>query len=387
MRVIHVTDRLWGGGAEVSLQHWLRASEDEAGLEQSVVCLRRDDQAVAIADELPVPVRFAAQRRPGRWHDIRAVRAELRRHDPDVVHAALFRSMVAAYVATARQRIPLVVSITGVVHRAPDPKRTRRARLGGALAHRIRRTILHRRRVTVHAVSDAVAASVSAELGVDPAEIVVVNRGRPDVAAAAHHHRDETRRSLGLASDDFVFVTVGREHPVKRLDTIIRAFETVAASDDTARLVLVGPRNTASADIDEQLARSNARERVTRLGYRTDVTEILCASDCFVFGSAVEGLPGAVVEAMAAERPAVVSNISSVMAVTTGPHQGALVFEVGDHRALADAMIEIRQDPDLAADLAAAGRRRFLEAFGLKRVVAETVELYGLATNTPGQQP
>jgi glycosyltransferase involved in cell wall biosynthesis len=114
------------------------------------------------------------------------------------------------------------------------------------------------------------------------------------------------------------------------------------------------------------------------LGHRPDVRELLACADVIVLPSLAEGLPLAVLEAMAAHRPVVATAVGDVTdAIRTG--ETGILVQPGDSGALVSAIRELLADSELAARLgdaaAAYGRRHFTAADMVARVTGVYEEL------------
>ncbi|MBZ0117090.1 MAG: glycosyltransferase [Sandaracinaceae bacterium] len=122
--------------------------------------------------------------------------------------------------------------------------------------------------------------------------------------------REHVRASLGLAAEHFVWLAVGNYvQPEKDYPTLISAFERVAARRSDARLMTCG-RGTMSASLLARIDTLGGRVKV--LGERNDVPALLAACDAFVLSSSTEGMPNAVLEALAAGRPVVSTRVGAV---------------------------------------------------------------------------
>ena len=111
------------------------------------------------------------------------------------------------------------------------------------------------------------------------------------------------------------------------------------------------------------------------LGHRDDVPDLLAAADLFALPSRFEGLPLALLEAMAAGLPAVATRVSGVAEVVE-PGRTGLLVEPGAPAALAGALAHLLRRRDEAARLGAAARARAGREFGAGRMVGETWDLY-----------
>jgi glycosyltransferase involved in cell wall biosynthesis len=214
-------------------------------------------------------------------------------------------------------------------------------------------------------------------LGVAPAEkFVVVRLGieleeRVDAADSA---RAEIRRLLGLDAQRFVVGWVGRMTAVKRTEDVLLAFRGLRDRGVDATLCLVG-----DGPDREQLERSAHALGIARncvfVGYQDDVGRFYSAIDALILPSANEGTPVSVIEALAAERPAVATRVGGVPDVIRDQVDGFLV-ELGDTDAIADRLAELAGDPEQRAEMGASGRARVLTRYSVERLVDDIDGLY-----------
>ena len=125
---------------------------------------------------------------------------------------------------------------------------------------------------------------------------------------AAVDCRDAKREELGLAPDDFAVLSVGDLIPRKNQASIVDALPLLPES---VKLFVCGegPEREELLMLADNLG---VRDRVSLLGFRNDVAEIMRACDCLVFPSVHEGLPVTVIEAMASGLPVIASSIRGI---------------------------------------------------------------------------
>lgn len=157
-----------------------------------------------------------------------------------------------------------------------------------------------------------------------------------------------TRSELGVPHDARVVLWVGRLDPVKGLHLLIRAFERVS-EDTNAHLVLLGD-GPLREKLTTWIGASPARQRVHLVGRHDDVPRWLKCADLFVFPSRTEGLPNALLEAMAAGCPIVTTNVAGCRDLIQDGQTG-LVVPYPDTSALAGAMAVLLNDRKLATKL------------------------------------
>ena len=172
-------------------------------------------------------------------------------------------------------------------------------------------------------------------------------------------------------------VCVGRLSGRKRQALLVRALRRVVARGfDDARLTLIGDGPERAA-IEREIAASNLGGHVDLAGWRGEgeVRAALCAARCFVLPSSAEGLPVAIMEALALGRPVIATRVAGIPELVEDGVSGWLV-PVDDEEALADAIEQaFTATPSRLADMGAAGRRRVLVRHDARRSAAAVLEL------------
>lgn len=189
--------------------------------------------------------------------------------------------------------------------------------------------------------------------------------------------REALRASLGFAPASVLFVCVARFAAQKAHDVLLRAFALARAEEPALGLLLVGddPFGDGRRRAEALAAELELGSSACFAGIRRDVPALLAASEVFVMSSLWEGLGLVFLEAMACSLPVLSTRVSAVPEVVLEERTGLLV-PPSDPRALADAMLRLARDPELRRRLGEAGRARVREAFGLERMVEETLAVY-----------
>ena len=208
----------------------------------------------------------------------------------------------------------------------------------------------------VVAVSSAVKNEL-VQLGIAARRIVVRHVPRRLGRSGVTVDRGQIRRSLGVAEEHLVIATVGHAVPVKGWDVLVRAFAQVVAKVPRARLVLVGSISAGHeqkhhAELLAYLAGQNLSEKVIFAGHRPDVPAVLAAADLFVLPSRSEGCSYALIEALEAGRPCVITRVGAAQEVVRDGING-LIVERGDQAALAQGLTRLAQDDTLRQQFAA----------------------------------
>lgn len=181
------------------------------------------------------------------------------------------------------------------------------------------------------------------------------------------------RREFGLAESDVVVTCVAEMIPRKNHDFLLEAWKGVAAGCSRCHLLLVG-----TGELKRRLEGRVKREQIPRvhfLGFRRDVPEILRESNIITLTSKHEGLPRCIMEAMAAGKPVVATDVRGSRDLVDDGRTGFLV-RLGDAAGLAAALERLARDPELRTSMGAAAREKIRE-YSLERVLGEMSGIYG----------
>lgn len=184
----------------------------------------------------------------------------------------------------------------------------------------------------------------------------------------------DLRARLGIAETDRVIGIVARLVPVKDHVTMLRAMVAVIREIPEARLVVVGG-GPLREELEAHAARLGIASRVIFLGNRLDVAELLGLMEIFALSSLSEGMSMTILEAMAARRPVVATDVGGTSWVVHHEKTGLLVPSQRPDR-LADAILRLLNDRVWAAQLVQAGYELVRERFQLEQVVQQYDDLY-----------
>ncbi len=255
----------------------------------------------------------------------------LRRERFDVVHLHLTYATILGSLAAAIAGTPAVASIHN----------TRAGRWGRlelfALRHRVPCAI---------AVGQQVADVYGPLLPGTPLKTIPNAVVPPTPRCPAE--RAAIRERLGMAEADVLALAVGRLVPQKGYPDLIAAMDLVRQKAPAVRLVIAGDGELRGA-LETQVAHLGLGRHVRLLGTRRDVAELMAAADVFVNSSHWEGLPVAILEAMAAGLPVVataVGDAARMIDESTG-----IIVPAADPAGLAAALCRLAEDRDRRTDL------------------------------------
>lgn len=194
----------------------------------------------------------------------------------------------------------------------------------------------------------------------DPERITVIHNG-----VDARHFDSAAAAQLSVPAGVRVGL-IGRLEERKGVLDLLDAWPSVSNQNADAQLVLVG-----RGPLEQDVARGAARlERAQFLGYHADVAPILKALDIVVVPSHWEGFGLIAAEAMAAGKPVIAANASSLPEIVRDGVDGLLV-PARDPEALSTAILRLAADPELRARMGAAGHERVAREFSIDRMIRE----------------
>ena len=250
----------------------------------------------------------------------------------------------------------------------------------GSLAVRIVERLLARMTDRVVAISQRQRADLVDRYRVAPANrVVIVPLGLeldPFFELGPVDHA--LRRELGFPDATVLFGYIGRLVTIKALPTLLDAFARAHEQVPNVRLVIVGDGDQR-AILEERTKSLGIEEEVRFVGWRYDLATIYGGLDAVVLSSLNEGTPVTLIEAMAAGRPTVATDVGGVPDVVADGETGWIV-PPADPRALADAMVRLANSPEERFRLGAAGRD-VADRFRAERLLTSLAALYrdGLA--------
>ena len=340
MRVLHTIGEMGTGGAESLVVELVTRGPDVGWVSQVASSGgRREDELgpTGLARFHRVPL---SRRRPGGlWRAVGATRAAVREADPDVVLAHNVGVTVATWLAvrSLRRRTPIATVFHGV---AAGDYRAAALALSAAPG-------------AVIAVSGVIRDRLTAAGLRRHVPIVISNA----VTAPLLPDRATARRELDLAADAPVALCAARMVEQKRHDVLIRAWARVRPD---AVLLLAGD-GPLRGDVERQVAQLGLTGRVRVLGARSDMPRLLAAADVCTLSSDWEGLPVALLEAMACGRPVVATAVDGVAEVLR--HGGGELVPPGDDEALGRALDGLLGDPAAARAAGEAARAVIAEHY------------------------
>jgi glycosyltransferase involved in cell wall biosynthesis len=299
-----------------------------------------------------------------------AVRVSSRRYEATVLHANSIRAGLVIGLSHAQN--PKVVHVRDCLPPSPLGKATLRMIASTAT------TVVANSEYTAQSVRRA-APNARLEVVHNPVDLARWDPGRIDRAQARVRLPGATGSSLLLG-------VVAQLTPWKGQDTAIEALSLLVKQGIDAHLFLIGSAKFVSSStrhdnrayverLKRRVSDLGLEDRISWLGERDDVVELVAALDVLLLPSREEPFGRAVIEAMAMEVPVVATNAGGPPEIFTSGTEGYLVAPL-DPQAWADAITRIAGDPTLGRDMGKAGRRRAKEAFSVERHISAILGVY-----------
>jgi len=364
IRVLHLVNRFWIGGAERQFVERLR--RHPPGFEALVGCLELSgpmlDQVRALGYEPHLFPLRGSMMRANSLKQIARIAALVREEDVRIVHATDFNTNLLALAAARLAGAKVIVSRVDLGH----------LRHGFGKWHREAEKWNARRADLVIANADAVREVCIREERCRPQRVLVVRNGI-DLARFDELAAQPLQGPLPIGPEDVGVAVIGNLWPVKGHRTLVEAAALLAQRLPRAKFLCAG-EGPEREHLEKRIAELGLEDRVFLLGHRLDVPAILARVRAVCLCSSAEGLSNALMEAMAARLPIVATAVGGNAELVQSGKNGLLV-PYGDAASLADKLYELLKGAERAAAMGRNGRVRVETELTLSRMA----EAYGAA--------
>lgn len=262
------------------------------------------------------------------------LKRSLRRFRPALLQTFLFHGNVIGRLAGRLAGIPIVVSGIRVAER--------QCRWHVLLDRWTNRWVTHN-----VCVSQGVADFSIHEARLAASKVSVIPNGVDFETYAKASRADLTE--FGFNPERPVVISVGRLEAQKGIPDLLQAAVIILQNRSDCQFLIVGDGDDRAA-LEALAAKLGLGRAVCFAGHRSDVPELLRASSLFVLASLWEGMPNALLEAMAAGLPVVATNVEGSREVIVSERSGLLVAPANPEE-LAKAVLRVLNDPTLACEL------------------------------------
>ncbi len=285
----------------------------------------------------------------------------IRRERVALIHAHEFSAIVYGWIVSRLALIPFIGTIHGKNYFWEKARRRAAYRI-------IART------ATLVAVSEDLKQFVTEKVGIQNGRIRVIYNGVTPGPPVSDAEVERCRSELGIQAGDRVLGTVGSLYLVKGHTFLLDAMPAVLQRFPNTVLIIAG-RGELEVPLKDQAKRLGIEEKVRFLGMRQDIPRLLALMDVFVLPSLSEGLSMALLEAMAAEKPVVATQVGGNPELVEEGKTGMIVT-AEDAEELAAALMKMLEEPTLMHFFGRTGAVRVQRKFSTHRMVEQYADLY-----------
>jgi L-malate glycosyltransferase len=286
----------------------------------------------------------------------------LRRDRPHILHTHTWSTLVEGVLAAKLAGVPIIVhGEHGTVRKESRP-------------HVYTQRLFWRGADVVLTVSETLKQHLLKEIGFPAERIIAIQNGVDTERFQPHRDSASTRKELGLPVGGFIVGSVGRLVPVKNHVTLMRAVARVASRIPHVVLMLVGD-GPLDGELKMLAQELGIADRVVFLGYRHEVPLLLTAMDVFVLPSLREGMPNALLEAMASGLPVIASKMGGASEIVRDGENGFLVCPTDAGR-LSQLIYQLSISRERCRAMGMEARRYVERDFKMEHMVNKYTNLY-----------
>jgi glycosyltransferase involved in cell wall biosynthesis len=238
---------------------------------------------------------------------------------------------------------------------------------------------LTRRRFSkIIAVSNDIASVMGTKFGTE--KVVTIHNSVDTSLIRPSKSAEEIRREINIGDDQPVVGSVGRLVPVKAYGLFLEAARLILSKRPDVLFVIVG-----DGPLRQELERTahglGISTSVIFTGFREDVLDVVNAFDIFLLSSAHEGIPMAVLEAMALGKPVVSTAVGGMVEIIENNASGLLV-DAGSQEAMADRCLTLLENRELRSRIERGAEKRIQQEFSIDEQRSRVLRLYEEVVST-----
>lgn len=225
-------------------------------------------------------------------------------------------------------------------------------------------------------VSSALSQELRKQQGIPPEKLVTIYNGLSIDQFCPAKSDNELKKRLGFSPEDLLIGTVTRLIPEKGIQYFLESAAQVTNSrrEQSIGFLIVGDGPFRPV-LEKQAQGLGLSQQVVFTGYRKEIKELLSIMDIFVLPSLSEGLGIALLEAMAMEKPVIGSQVGGIPEVVQ-PGVNGYLFPPADSIWLAEAILQLIDNPLERLKMGQAGRKTVEEKFSLQSMIKSVEDLY-----------
>jgi glycosyltransferase involved in cell wall biosynthesis len=292
---------------------------------------------------------------------IKSIRNFIDREQPNILHSHGYKSNFYAWRALSGRKIPWIITNHG-------------KRIGIALSVYNRLNIVFMKKADKVVAVSQVLADEMKQQGISSTRMHIIDNGVNLERFANQRGDNDLRKSFGLDGNHKLFGTIGSLTEEKGHVYLIEAAQQVTQKYPECRFLIVGDGRQRQV-LEERTADLGLSDKVIFTGSRKDVPEILAMLDAFVLPSLKEGLPMALLEAMASKVPVIATSVGAIPQVLENGINGLLIPPKNSD-SIAEAINTMLSDGNSAKEMALRGFEKVRDHYSAKIMFEKYLTVY-----------
>jgi len=352
-------------GGESRLTNLFILNLDKERFEAKVCYLKGKSEVPDTLDKAGLSLYLMSKRGKPDFNTVTKLGKVLKDFRPDIIHCHRFDATLVGLLASMFYGVGKVVSH---VHGLNRIRGIRRKLIARVLFKKLAKTICVSNTVKGHMVE---TSSYFNENNVT----VLHNAVDANLVSYGDKKKSKAIEELGISTDTFNMVNVGRLVPTKGQSYLIDAFAEACKENSRLRLYFIGDGRLKD-ELKAQAHSLGVGDKVNFLGFRKDILDLLCAFDLFVFSSVNEGLPLSIIEAMAAELPVLTTSAGGIPEVFGKGGFGEMV-DTKDSIALKRGILKLSSlDNEILRGLGKNARQKVVDCFSAESINSNLEKIY-----------
>lgn len=376
MNVLHIYQNSQVGGIQQQILGILGAY-DRSVVNPMFCCLGPKKEIAREIEALEIPC-FALNRKeynkfsPGIILDLYRL---MRTHHIHVLRTHKYRANLYGRPAARLARVPVVIASEHNIYRDRE-KRLRRKLLNKFLSGITDKVV---------AVSEAIKSDIARYDKVNQSKLLIIRNGVNIDKFTAKGAFANVRKELGIRDETTLIGFIGRLVQNKGLEYLLEAFSRVKKECVDSTVMIVG-YGSLMEELKKSAQRKGIGNDVLFTGQRRDIPAVLSAIDIFAMSSVKEGLPNALLEALAMGKPVVATAVGGIPEIVENGVTG-LVVRPADPGALEEAILRLINDKSLANRLGAEAQDFIIQNHSIETTVQKWQSLYQSILQEKGISP
>ncbi|MDI6783806.1 MAG: glycosyltransferase family 4 protein [bacterium] len=286
----------------------------------------------------------------------------------NLIHTHELKADFIGMILAWKTKQPLITTIHNMINKGPLPKWKKAVYIG------LTRFIAARQDKII-AVSEAVRKNTIEQLKLPAEKVVTIRNGTKIIDFNESLDTTAVRQELGLNPNQPVIALISRLIPQQKGHRyFLLAAKQVIQQKPETQFLIVGD-GIYRQTLEQMTCKLGLEKNIHFLGWRNDTFDILCSIDICAVPSLWDPLPRIILEAMVAGKPVVASNVDGIPEAVIDGETGILVPPANETK-LAEAFLDLLNNPDKAKQMGIAGRNRVIAEFSSDRHAKEVLSVY-----------